>query len=67
MNVPNHKLKPNGVIMFVSSLSQSFKSIHIFHPIQNETSAVRIVATKSYEEDVHTALKDAIIFFHAPW
>ena len=53
--------------MFVSSLSQSFKSIHIFHPIQNETSAVRIVATKSYEEDVHTALKDAIIFFHAPW
>ena len=35
--------------------------------VQNETSSVRIVAAKSYEEDVHTAVKDAIVFFHAPW
>ena len=63
----NFKHKPNGVTIFVSSLSRSFKSIHIFHSIQNETSAVRTVAAKSYEEDVHTAVKDAIVFFHAPW
>ena len=50
---------------FTRAMSQY--NIHIFHSIQNETSAVRIVAAKSYEEDVHTAVKDAIVFFHAPW
>ena len=34
---------------------------------QNETSSVRIVAAKSYEEDIHKAAVDAVVFFHAPW
>ena len=63
MKCKNQRFVQEGI--FVSSLS--FKSIHIFHSIQNETSSVRIVAAKSYEEDVHSAVKDAIVFFHAPW
>ena len=53
--------------MFTSSLSRCLNIIFKFHLIQNEASAVRIVAAKSYEEDVHSAVKDAIVFFHAPW
>jgi protein disulfide-isomerase A1 len=34
---------------------------------QNATSSVRIVVAKSYEDEVHNALKDAVVFFHAPW
>ena len=51
----------------ILSQSKSQYNIHTFHSIQNGTSAVRIVAAKSYEADVHSAVKDAIVFFHAPW